>query len=113
MHVLFIFLLVVSEGQLGYTSIDTQATPHRVSSLKTKLIAVAVANKHSTSVDKFGEVYTWRCNREGQLGYGTSNFASNYVPSTVESLKGQFLVVVSLAKYHTVVLRSDGEVSPK
>lgn len=90
-----------------------QATPHRVSSLKTRLIAVAVANKHSTSVAEFGEVYTWGCNREGQLGYGTSNSASNYVPCAVESLKGQCLVAVSAAKYHTVVLRSDGEVSPK
>ena len=74
---------------------------------------MAVANKHSTSVAKFGEVYTWGCNREGQLGYGTSNSASNYVPCAVESLKGQFLVAVSIAKYHTVFLRSDGELSPK
>ena len=64
-----------------------QATPHRVSSLKTILIAVAVANKHSTSVAEFGEVYTWGCNREGQLGYGTTNFASDYVPCAIESLK--------------------------
>ena len=90
-----------------------QATPHRVSSLKTRLIAVAVANKHSTSVAEFGEVYTWGCNREGQLGYGTSNSSSYYVPCVVESLKGQFLVAVSATEYHIVVLRSDGEVSPK
>ena len=72
-----------------------------------------LANKHSTSVAKFREVYTWGCNREGQLGYGTSNSASNYVPCVVEYLKGQFLVAISAAKYHTVVLRPDGEVSPK
>jgi len=74
---------------------------------------VAVANKHSTSVAEFGEVYTWGCNREGQLGYGTSNSTSNYVPYTIESLKVQCLLAVSATKYHTVVLRSDGEVSPK
>ena len=90
-----------------------QATPHGVNSLNTRLIVVAVANKHSTLVAEFGEVRTWGCNMEGQLGYGTSNSASNYVPCAVESLKGQFLVAVSVAKYHTVVLRSDGEVSPK
>lgn len=98
------------EGQLGYTSVDTQATPRRVSSLKTRVIAVAAANKHSAAVTESGEVYTWGCNREGQLGYGTSNSASNYVPRAVESLKGHCLVAVSAAKYHTVVLRSDGEV---
>ena len=74
---------------------------------------MAIANKHSTSVAEFGEVYTWGCNREGQLGYGTSNSASNYVPYEIESLKGQCLVAVSAAKYNTVVLRSNGEVSPK
>ena len=74
---------------------------------------MAVSNKHSTSVAEFGEVYTWGCNREGQIGYGTSNSASNYVPCAVESLKVQCLVAISAAKYHAVVLRSDGEVSPK
>lgn len=98
------------EGQLGYTSVDTQATPRRVSSLKTRVIAVAAANKHSAAVTESGEVYTWGCNKEGQLGYGTSNSASNYVPRAVDSLKGQCLVAVSAAKYHTVVLNSDGEV---
>ena len=90
-----------------------QATPHRVSSLKTRIIAVAVSNKHSTSIAEFGDVYTWGSNREGQLGYGTSKSALNYVPCAIESLKHQCLVAVSAAKYHTVVLRSDGEVIPK
>lgn len=74
---------------------------------------MAAANKHSAAVTESGEVYTWGCNKEGQLGYGTSNSASNYVPRAVDSLKGQCLVAVSAAKYHTVVLNSDGEVSLK
>ncbi|KAH9323751.1 hypothetical protein KI387_018390, partial [Taxus chinensis] len=98
------------EGQLGYTAVDTQPTPRRVSFLKPRVIAVAAANKHSAAVTESGEVYTWGCNKEGQLGYGTSNSASNYVPRTVESLKGKSFVAVSAAKYHTVALGSDGEV---
>lgn len=98
------------EGQLGYTSVDTQPTPRRVSSLKLKIIAVAAANKHTAVVSESGEVFTWGCNREGQLGYGTSNSASNYTPRVVESLKGKDLVGVAAAKYHTIVLGADGEV---
>ncbi|KAF3773894.1 Inhibitor of Bruton tyrosine kinase [Nymphaea thermarum] len=98
------------EGQLGYTSVDTQPTPRRVSSLRSKIIAVAAANKHTVVVSESGEVFTWGCNKEGQLGYGTSNSASNYVPRGVEYLKGKQFVSVSAAKYHTVVLGTDGEV---
>lgn len=98
------------EGQLGYTSVDTQPTPRRVSSLKSKIVAVAAANKHTAVISDSGEIFTWGCNKEGQLGYGTSNSASNYTPRLVEYLKGKVFVAVSAAKYHTIVLRSDGEV---
>lgn len=105
------FYDICAEGQLGYTSVDTQPTPRRVSSLKLKIIAVAAANKHTAVVSESGEVFTWGCNREGQLGYGTSNSASNYTPRVVESLKGKDLVGVVAAKYHTIVLGADGEVN--
>ncbi|XP_060197497.1 uncharacterized protein LOC132626594 isoform X2 [Lycium barbarum] len=98
------------EGQLGYTSVDTQPTPRRVSSLRSKVVAVAAANKHTAVVSDLGEVFTWGCNKEGQLGYGTSNSASNYAPRVVEYLKGKSFVGVAAAKYHTIVLGSDGEV---
>ncbi|XP_075638521.1 uncharacterized protein LOC142610565 isoform X2 [Castanea sativa] len=98
------------EGQLGYPSVDTQPTPRRVSSLRSKILSVAAANKHTAVVSETGEVFTWGCNREGQLGYGTSNSASNYTPRVVEYLKGKVFSGVAAAKYHTVVLGADGEV---
>ncbi|XP_027769864.1 uncharacterized protein LOC107003537 isoform X4 [Solanum pennellii] len=98
------------EGQLGYTSVDSQPTPRRVSSLRSKVVALAAANKHTVVVSDLGEVFTWGCNKEGQLGYGTSNSASNYAPRVVEYLKGKAFVGVAAAKYHTIVLGSDGEV---
>lgn len=98
------------EGQLGYTSIDTQPTPRRVNCLRIRIVAVAAANKHTAAVAESGEVFTWGCNKEGQLGYGTSNSASNYTPRMVEYLKGKAFKEVSAAKYHTVVLSADGEV---
>ncbi|XP_057506678.1 LOW QUALITY PROTEIN: uncharacterized protein LOC130789911 [Actinidia eriantha] len=98
------------EGQLGYTSVDTQPTPRRVSSLRSKIVAVSAANKHTAVVSESGEVFTWGCNKEGQLGYGTSNSASNYTPRVVECLKGKVFEGVAAAKYHTIVLGADGEV---
>ncbi|KAJ3669927.1 hypothetical protein LUZ60_010251 [Juncus effusus] len=98
------------EGQLGYTSVDTQPTPRRVTWFKLRIADVAAANKHSAAVAESGEVFTWGCNKEGQLGYGTSNSASNYTPRLVEYLKGKVFRSVSAAKYHTVALTSDGEV---
>ncbi|XP_073066819.1 uncharacterized protein [Primulina eburnea] len=98
------------EGQLGYTSVDTQPTPRRVSSLKARIVAVAAANKHTVVVSEAGEIYTWGCNKEGQLGYGTSNSASNYTPRVVEYLKGKSFSRVAAAKYHSIALGSDGEV---
>ena len=100
-----------AEGQLGYPSVDTQLTPRRVSSFKLRIVAVAAANKHSAAVADTGEVFTWGCNKEGQLGYGTSNSASNCTPRMVEYLKGKVFRGVSAAKYHTIVLGVDGEVS--
>lgn len=81
-----------------------------MSSLRSKVVALAAANKHTVVVSDLGEVFTWGCNKEGQLGYGTSNSASNYAPRVVEYLKGKAFVGVAAAKYHTIVLGSDGEV---
>lgn len=81
-----------------------------MSSLKSKIVAVAAANKHTAVISDLGEVFTWGCNKEGQLGYGTSNSASNYTPRLVECLKGKIFTAVAAAKYHTIVLGTDGEV---
>lgn len=108
---IYITKLTDAEGQLGYPSVDTQPTPRRVSSLKARIISVAAANKHSAAVADTGEVFTWGSNKEGQLGYGTSNSASNCIPRMVEYLKGRAFKCVSAAKYHTVALGTDGEVS--
>lgn len=110
-EVLTCFIYCCAEGQLGYPSVDTQPTPRRVSSLRSKFFSVAAANKHTAVVSETGEVFTWGCNREGQLGYGTYNSASNYTPRVVEYLKGKVFSGVAAAKYHTVVLGADGEVT--
>ncbi|KAG7580615.1 Regulator of chromosome condensation 1/beta-lactamase-inhibitor protein II [Arabidopsis suecica] len=77
-----------------------------------KIVAVSAAsaaNKHTAVVSECGEVFTWGCNKEGQIGYGTSNSASNYSPRLVDYLKGKVFTAITSSKYHTLVLRDDGE----
>ena len=52
-----------------------------------KVAAVAVANRHTVALLEGGTVYSWGSNLQGQLGYGTSDSASNAVPRIVEAMK--------------------------
>ena len=59
----------------------------RVTSLKQRVVAVAPANKHTAVLTDQGAIYSWGANDQGQLGYGTSDSASNAVPRQVEAMK--------------------------
>lgn len=59
----------------------------RVASMKQRVTAVAAANRHTVVVAEGGTVYSWGSNLQGQLGYGTSDSASNAVPRIVEAMK--------------------------
>ena len=60
---------------------------HRVASIKQRVATVAAANRHTVAVLEGGHVYSWGCNLQGQLGYGTSDSGSNAVPRIVEAMK--------------------------
>ena len=55
--------------------------------MRQRVAAVAAANRHMVAVLEGGHVYSWGCNLQGQLGYGTSDSASNAVPRIVEAMK--------------------------
>ena len=55
--------------------------------LRARVVGVAAANKHSVAVLEGGAVFSWGSNSEGQLGYGTSDSASNALPRLVEAMK--------------------------
>ena len=55
--------------------------------MRQRVIAVAAANRHTVAVVEGGHVFSWGCNLLGQLGYGTSDSASNAVPRIVEAMK--------------------------
>ena len=65
----------------------------RVTSLKQRVVAVAAANKHTAVLTDAGSIYSWGSNDQGQLGYGTSDSASNAVPRQVEAMKVCFIVL--------------------
>lgn len=59
----------------------------RVTSLKQRVTAVAAANKHTAILTDAGAIFSWGSNDQGQLGYGTSDSASNALPRQVEAMK--------------------------
>lgn len=65
-----------------------------MAAFRTRVIAVAAANRHSAALTAGGEVWTWGSNAHGQLGYGTSDSGSNPNPRLVEALKVWLCCVV-------------------
>lgn len=53
------------EGQLGYTFVDSQAALRRVSPLRSKIVSIVIADKHTIVVFDSGDIFTWGCNKEG------------------------------------------------
>lgn len=48
---------------------------------------MAAANKHTAILTDAGAIFSWGSNDQGQLGYGTSDSASNALPRQVEAMK--------------------------
>lgn len=52
-----------------------------------KVIALAAGNRHTAAIIEGGNVLAWGSNEHGQLGYGTTDSASNATPRIVEAMK--------------------------
>ena len=48
---------------------------------------MAAGNRHTAAIVEGGLVLAWGSNEHGQLGYGTTDSASNAVPRIVEAMK--------------------------
>ena len=56
---------------------------------------VASGSFHTVALTKTGEVFSWGCGRDGQLGHG--DWGSPRVPHLVKALQGKD--VIQVAKY--------------
>jgi alpha-tubulin suppressor-like RCC1 family protein len=81
-------LLAAGAQEPGKTP-ENPDTLRRVSAMRARVTAVAAANRHTVALAEGGGVFSWGCNLQGQLGYGTSDSASNAVPRVVEAVKAR------------------------
>lgn len=67
--------------------IHSQAACRIMATRHQKVMAIAAGNRHTAAVVEGGLVLAWGSNEHGQLGYGTTDSASNAVPRIVEAMK--------------------------
>ena len=73
---------------------------------------MAVANRHTVALLEDGCVYSWGCNLQGQLGYGTSDSASNALPRIVEAMKVSPTPIPFLPQIHDHALINSWALPP-
>jgi alpha-tubulin suppressor-like RCC1 family protein len=93
-------------GQLG---LGYKVVPQNVEALSgLKVCAVAAADDAGCAVTAAGELFTWGCGGFGRLGHG--NTAAQLAQKRVEAIRDEWVVAVSPARCHTIVVTRDGSV---
>eukprot|EP01117_Protostelium_nocturnum_P020707 TRINITY_DN9462_c0_g1_i1.p1 TRINITY_DN9462_c0_g1~~TRINITY_DN9462_c0_g1_i1.p1 ORF type:complete len:419 (-),score=71.20 TRINITY_DN9462_c0_g1_i1:47-1303(-) len=90
-------------GQLGVDSM-TSYVPVQIPSLK-KITKVAAGEAHSMAISESGQVFSWGCNRYGQLGHG--DLIHRKEPTLIEKLQNIEVLDISCGTQHSVVLTVD------
>jgi len=97
-------------GQLGVGSLpaeDRAVPPRLVECLRSVHVRhVACSGHYSCAVSESGEVYTWGCGKDGQLGHG--EMKDCYTPKAVRSLQSKLIRHVSLAEHHAAAVSEGG-----
>jgi len=96
-------------GQLGIGSLpaeDRSVQPRIVEQLRSVHVRhVACSRHYSCAISEGGEVYTWGCGKDGQLGHGDSKDV--HTPKAVRSLQAK-IRNVSCAEHHVAVVSENG-----
>lgn len=92
-------------GDFGMT-IDR--SPRRIDSTS-DFVRVAAGAFHNLAVNTKGEVFTWGINDFGQLGNGTTSYATS-PQHVVEDLEGMVIADVAAGGWHSLALTAAGEV---
>ncbi|CAE8647715.1 unnamed protein product, partial [Polarella glacialis] len=89
-------------GQLGVGSLPTEdraVTPRLVEGLRHVHVRhVACGGHYSAALSESGEVHTWGCGKDGQLGHGDAKDV--HAPKPVRSLQSKLIRSVSCAEHH-------------
>jgi len=97
-------------GQLGIGSLpaeDRSVQPRIVEQLRSVHVRhVACSGHYSCGVSESGEVYTWGCGKDGQLGHGDTKDV--YMPKAVRPLQSKLIRSVSCAEHHVAAVSESG-----
>lgn len=98
-----------NNGPLGTGDEETRTTATRVEALDDVNIAtIENGNGVSYAISDTGTLYAWGTNSNGQLGLGDQS--ERHVPTVVEALVNETVVLVSSGTSHTLALTADGQV---
>lgn len=97
-------------GQLGIGSLpaeDRAVQPRIVEQLRSVHVRqVCCAGHYSCGLSENGEVYTWGCGKDGQLGHGETKDV--YTPKAVRTLQSKLIRTVSCAEHHVAAVSESG-----
>ena len=98
------------DGMLGHGDhVHSQMNPKLVEALNgVNAKSVSCGRKHTAVCTKDGEVYTFGCGKDGQLGHGDTKDKTS--PALVQALEGKHITQVQCGQYHTMALTSSGYV---
>ncbi len=92
-------------GCLGDGTNVTRLAPVQVQGLPGDIVEISASSVHTLALDSSGHVWAWGCNREGELGDGTTN--DSYVPKQVPI---DHVVSIQAYRLSSVALKDDGTV---
>uniref|UniRef100_A0A1I8HSR5 BTB domain-containing protein n=1 Tax=Macrostomum lignano TaxID=282301 RepID=A0A1I8HSR5_9PLAT len=90
-------------GQVGSGTTVNQPSPRRLAGPLTnrRIRRVGACQSASFAVSVAGEVFSWGCNKHGQLGIGGASGANQNVPVRLTSLERRFIDSLACGQSHT------------
>ena len=77
-HYAFICCSLLSRGQLGHGSIESNEYPQEIEVLGgINIVQIAAGGWHSCALSESGDVYIWGWNESGQLGLPCRNLSDS------------------------------------
>ncbi|XP_061191320.1 probable E3 ubiquitin-protein ligase HERC4 [Saccostrea echinata] len=98
-------------GQLGRGKLsnEEQRKPKLIKTLAVyTVVQISCGSSHCLALTDDGRLFSWGCNKYGQLGLGTSN--SHDTPQQIISLKGIPVALVAVGGNHSFILSCSGAV---